>query len=487
MSGVDLPAGWCLAKISDVAVRGFQRVPVSEETFIYVDIGSIDRENKKITDPQRLNGSDAPSRARKVINKGDVLVSLTRPNLNAVALVPDKYDNQIASTGFEVIKPVVVDSRYIFGLVRSKSFIDAISGKVQGALYPAAKSADVQGFKFPLPPLAEQKIIAAKLDELLAQVDSIKTRLDAIPNILKRFRQSVLAAAVSGKLTEDWRGSQEALEPVECRKGEFSDLERVFERTKSYEIPQEWEWFRLGELGSIAGGGTPRKSEESFWNGEIPWVTPKDMKVSYIESSQVTITEEGVSKSSTKKIVQNSVLFVVRGMILAHSFPVAINLKKVTINQDMKALSPYAGIDSSYLLRALQARRSDFVHLASSSTHGTKRLEPKYFLNIAISIPPLNEQTEIVRRVEQLFAFADQIEQQVKNAQSRVNNLTQSILAKAFRGELTAEWRAKNPELISGENSAEALLARIKAERAAMQPVKQKRARQVRVKPRKAG
>ncbi|MCB1717737.1 MAG: restriction endonuclease subunit S, partial [Candidatus Competibacteraceae bacterium] len=91
------------------------------------------------------------------------------------------------------------------------------------------------------------------------------------------------------------------------------------------------------------------------------------------------------------------------------------------------------------------------------------------------------------RRVEQLFAFADQIEQQVKNAQSRVNNLTQSILAKAFRGELTAEWRAQNPELISGENSAEALLARIKAERAAMQPVKQKRARQVRVKPRKAG
>ena len=86
--------------------------------------------------------------------------------------------------------------------------------------------------------------------------------------------------------------------------------------------------------------------------------------------------------------------------------------------------------------------------------------------------PSLQEQTEIVSRVEQLFAYADQIEQRVKDAQSSVNHLTQAILAKAFRGDLTAEWRAQNPELISGENSAVALLARIKAEREQIQTVK---------------
>ena len=78
----------------------------------------------------------------------------------------------------------------------------------------------------------------------------------------------------------------------------------------------------------------------------------------------------------------------------------------------------------------------------------------------------LDEQTEIVRRVEQLFAYADSIEQQAKAAKERVDNLTQAILAKAFRGELTADWRAANPDLISGDNSAAALLARIQAERA---------------------
>lgn len=92
-----------------------------------------------------------------------------------------------------------------------------------------------------------------------------------------------------------------------------------------------------------------------------------------------------------------------------------------------------------------------------------------------IPFPTLKEQTEIVRRVEQLFALADRLQQQTDAALARVNHLTQSILAKAFRGELTAGWRAANPELISGENSAAALLAKIRAERAATTPAKRTR------------
>jgi type I restriction enzyme S subunit len=97
------------------------------------------------------------------------------------------------------------------------------------------------------------------------------------------------------------------------------------------------------------------------------------------------------------------------------------------------------------------------------------------FAKCPLPVPPLEEQNEIVLRVDQLFAYADTIETQVNNALERVNNLTQSILAKAFRGELTEQWRKDNPDLISGENSAEALLEKIKAERAAAKPVKRGR------------
>ena len=90
------------------------------------------------------------------------------------------------------------------------------------------------------------------------------------------------------------------------------------------------------------------------------------------------------------------------------------------------------------------------------------------FGKMQVPIPPAEEMEEIVRRVEELFAFADKVEAQVDAAQTWVNNLTQSILAKAFRGELTADWRAVNPDLISGKNSASALLKYIKSEREAL-------------------
>ena len=112
---------------------------------------------------------------------------------------------------------------------------------------------------------------------------------------------------------------------------------------------------------------------------------------------------------------------------------------------------------------------------------GVKHLRVSDVESLTYPLAPVEEQTEIVRRVAQLFAHADRIEQQVNSALARVNNLTQSILAKAFRGELTEQWRKDNPELISGENSAEALLERIKAERAAAKPPKKTRKRKTMV------
>lgn len=357
----------------------------------------------------------------------------------------------------------LVGLSFLYHVLLARSLTDTISGSAQ----PQITRQGLSVVRVPLPPLAEQKIIADKLDTLLAQVESTKARLERIPLILKRFRQSVLAAAVSGKLTEEWRSSGRSLDPKAFVLKDNHDREKIFESTQNHEIPANWKWLRLIDTGRITGGGTPSKSERSYWDGDIQWITPKDMKVRKIDSSKLTITDLGVSNSSVKIINKDSVLFVTRGMILAHSFPVAVNKRDVTVNQDMKAITPYQGISCQYLLISLEAKKAIFVQLAGSSTHGTKRLESKHFSNVAIPIPPLEEQTEIVRRVEQLFAYADTIEQQVQNALARVNNLTPSILAKAFRGELTEQWRKDNPDLISGDNSAEALLEKIKAEREA--------------------
>lgn len=123
-------------------------------------------------------------------------------------------------------------------------------------------------------------------------------------------------------------------------------------------------------------------------------------------------------------------------------------------------------VNGKFLMYFLQSPISQKEIENSSKATAQSNLFLGPIKELGVVLPSLEEQTEIVRRVEQLFAYADRIEQQAKAAKERVDNLTQAILAKAFRGELTADWRAANPDLISGDNSAEALLARIQAERA---------------------
>jgi type I restriction enzyme, S subunit len=440
-----LPDGWVISTIGEIADKCSQRKPADNENFIYIDIGSIDRERKTISEPQHLIGKDAPSRARKEVNAGDVLVSLTRPNLNAVALVGCEYDGQIASTGFEVLKPTLVEAKYLFSIVRSRDFVDAITGKVQGALYPAAKAADVRGFQIPLPSLAEQKQIAAKLDELLAQVDSIKTRLDAIPAILKRFRQSVLAAAVSGRLTEEWRGSSD-------RRGWVDGVLGDFVKKPSY--------------------GTSSKSQKV---GEVPVLRMGNLQDGKLDWSDLVYTSDA-SEIKKYRLQSGDVLFN------RTNSPELVGKTSIYRGEREAIYAGYLiriqcdeGLDPEFLNYHLNSPGAkDYCHAVKSDGVSQSNINAKKLVAYALNKPPFEEQAEIIRRVGQYFTFADQIEQRVKDAQSRVNHLTQSILAKAFRGELTAEWREQNPDLISGENSAQALLECIKTEQAKLKKPKKK-------------
>ncbi|MBQ4851089.1 restriction endonuclease subunit S [Pseudoalteromonas sp. MMG012] len=442
MSDVNLPKGWSAVCIADISYKGEQCKPAQDAEFSYIDIGSINRDLKCIESPQHLIGKDAPSRARKIVNTGDVLVSLTRPNLNAVALVPAEYNNQIASTGFEVIKSLLVDSRYIFALTRSKNFIDSISGTVQGALYPAAKSSDVQSYKFPLPPPAEQKVIADKLDTLLAQVETTKARLERIPQILKTFRQSVLAAAVSGKLTVEWRGENDV-------------------------SIESWVSTNIGSLAQVATGKTPKRTNTEYWDGgDIPWLTSAATGSALTFEAEQFVTKLAVKECTLKSFPRGTLLLAMYGEGKTRGQVTELQLE-ATCNQACAAiLVDETKVSKEFLKLRLQ---ENYEETRKAAVGGA---QPNLNLNkvreITVDLPSEPEQTQIVRRVEELFAFADRIEQKANAALERVNNLTQSILAKAFRGELTADWRTANPELISGKNSAEALLAKIKAEREAL-------------------
>ena len=335
---------------------------------------------------------------------------------------------------------------------------------------------DLKAVAVMLPPLAEQKVIADELDELLAQVESTKARLDAIPAILKSFRQSVLAAAVSGKLTEEWRGENDSLKSASISEIEelwisrYTTLGKKFKTPKVTPIqdeltnlPRSWLWTQIGLVCDVYVGATPSRKKEAFWNGNINWVSSSEVAFCRINETKEAITDEGLKGTSTNIHPKGTVMLAMIGQGKTRGQPAILDIEACH-NQNTAAIRVLdSHCLSEYLYYFLYERYEETRRVGSGNNQ--QAMNKTVVQSLAFSLPPIEEQTIIVRRVEELFAFADKVEAQVNAAQLRVNNLTQSILAKAFRGELTQEWRAENQDLISGDNSAEALLKRIKAER----------------------
>lgn len=323
-------------------------------------------------------------------------------------------------------------------------------------------------------------------------MENTKARLERIPQILKRFRQSVLAAAVSGRLTEEWREA-EAFERVSITDIKQSHRNYLIAKTKkylepirfkknniAYQLPETWEWFRAEELCDLITKGTTPKKTDMSSDGNVPFIKVYNLTFDGILNFSIEPTyipqhiHETVLKRS--KAYPGDVLMNIVGPPLGKVSVVPDTFPEWNLNQAISIFRPVCGVIPNYL--ALCLRDTELLEKTKAkakATAGQFNLTLEICRDYAVPVPPLKEQTEIVRRVDQLFVYADRIEQQVNQARARVNNLTQSILAKAFRGELTEQWRKDNPELISGENSAEALLERIKAERVAKAPAKRRK------------
>lgn len=402
---------WPSESLADVCTPVDRRDPRNdpEAPFRYVDIGSIDRDAKRITDVQVLSGVDAPTRARQIIRTDDVLVSTVRPNLNAVAIVPPKLDWAIASTGFCVLRArkKLVLPRYLFFHARSPAFIEALTGTTRGASYPAVSDADVRRLVIPVPSPDEQRRIVEILDQA-NRLRNLRTRANAkadrvLPALLVRILGS----------PADWHADP-CCEP-------------------------------LGELAIPVGGATPSKRVEAFWRGDVPWVSPKDMKVDFLSDSQDHVSEAAIQETSLNLVEQGRALVVVRGMILARSVPLAINLTPVTINQDMKALVPKTEeITGTYLWAALTAAKPQLKSLVRTAGHGTRKLDTPDLMQFRIPRPD----PEQIRLVSSAVEAHRQLVERRRESELSLNRLFTLLLTRAFDGSLTAAWREAHVEAL---------------------------------------
>lgn len=213
------------------------------------------------------------------------------------------------------------------------------------------------------------------------------------------------------------------------------------------ELPDGWEEGSLELLGSWSGGGTPTKGNSNFWSdGTIPWVSPKDMKRDQIAEAEDHISQEALENTNLSLIESGSVLVVTRSGILRHTLPVAVNSVPVTINQDLKALSPAEGVSSDYV--ALYLRSENRKVLADCSKAGVtvESINFDSLKKFKIPVAPPNEQRRIVEKVDSLLGRSTRARDELGHIPRLIERYKQAVLTKAFRGELTGDMRADGPE-----------------------------------------
>lgn len=240
----------------------------------------------------------------------------------------------------------------------------------------------VGGINIGLPPIDEQQTIAQFLDHKTQQIDQLIAKKQTLIDKLNEQRIALITHAVT-----------KGLNPAVTL--EDSGVEWLGK------VPKHWDIRRLKFVMESFGGGTPNTSNDLYWNGDIPWVSPKDMKTKIITKTQDNITQLGLEQSSSKIIKENAVLMVVRSGILRHSIPVAINIVPVSINQDMKALIPDDTVlMPQYLQFFIDGNQKDLLDKWSKQGCTVESIESDYMLNSMMVLPPLEEQTQIVDHLD---------------------------------------------------------------------------------------
>jgi type I restriction enzyme S subunit len=206
-----------------------------------------------------------------------------------------------------------------------------------------------------------------------------------------------------------------------------SEQNHKFKHSPLGRIPIEWGFSRLESIGRWASGGTPAKANPNYWGDEVPWLCPKDMKTFDIDSTIDRLTQAGVRHGS-RLMPEKTVFIVVRGMILAHTFPVCIANRPMAFNQDVKAIAAGPDVEARFLAYWLVSQSDNFLKLTTTATHGTKRFDMSELFDVVMPVPEKEEQTRVVARLDAAEAQIDSNRKIVSKLHSLKTALMQDLL-----------------------------------------------------------
>ena len=477
-----LPDSWRWLPIREVTSDRGQCVPQS--AFTYIDVTAIDKENGFIATPKVLHAHEAPSRARKIVRKDDVVYSCVRPYLLNVAIIEDDFDPlPIASTAFAILNGHgFVLPRFQWVVLRSPFMVARVEEEMRGQAYPAINDTDFVRLPFPLPPLAEQHRIVAKIDELLALCDRLETartereatrdRLAAAslarlntpdpdpvvfrqhttfalnnltplttrPDQIKAVRQTILNLAVRGKLVpqdpED-EPAAELLKRIAAEKMKLTKerklraqrpLPPISENDVSLETPIGWQWARLGDVLKLWNGFA--FNSRDFQSQGVPVIRIGDLQAGEVVLSNAVCVSEDLANSVEQRfwIPPHALLIAMSG---ATTGKVAFNRtgKKLILNQRVGRIEVfYANVNFlKFFFDTIVAR-----NLEISFGTAIPNLSAKQINETVIPVPPLAEQHRIVTKVDELMALCDLLEANLATGDDARRHLLDTLVHEAL-------------------------------------------------------
>ncbi len=343
----------------------------------------------------------------RLLPSGTVCLSSRAP-IGYVAIAKNEL---CTNQGFKSFLPApCYIPKYLYWYLKSnKGLLESYASGTTFLELSGSKAALVE---FPLPPLAEQQRIIDRIESIFAKLDAAKEKAQAVVDGFELRKSAILHKAFIGELTEQWRQKYDA-------------------------TLEKWSKRKLKDCGDWCGGGTPSMSHPEYWDdGELLWVTSKDMKSDVIKDTLMHTNMIGVNNSSANYIEKPSVLFVMRSGILRRTLPIAMVKVPFTVNQDLKAISPVSDLDLEYFFWACKSLERKILGTCMKNGTTVESINTKALMEFEIPIASQEEQIEIVRCVVSLLGKEQQAKEAAESVIAQIDTMKKAVLARAFRGEL---------------------------------------------------
>lgn len=479
MSGEELPAGWSSLTLAELGLPNTAKIDPAASPNVAFDLWSVPNFPHG---PEVLNGASIGS-TKQEVRDGDVLVCKINPRINRVEVVrPISSNPQVASTEWIVVRSPACSPDYLRHAFTGPVFRERIGRTVAGVggSLTRARPGEVADIDIPVAPLAEQRRIVAKLDELRARSQKARAALDEVPALLKKLKQSVLAAAFRGDLTAEWRAAQApgSVEPASVlleriraerrARWEQANPKKKYEAPEPVdtdglpELPDGWCWASIRELSDlITKGTTPTSVGLSFTDSGVRFVKVEslsDGRIAHGQCAYIDIGADAVLRRS--RLEANDVLVSIAGTLGRVAVVHPVDLPANT-NQAVAIARLVDPTLARWVSRAIVHRVKSGALRDQARGAALQNLNLQQIGELAIPIPACGEGELILVAVERAFAALATLATDAEILLSDATSLDQAILAKAFRGELVPQDPTDEP--------AEQLLARIQAEAAAPQ------------------